>query len=65
MASHREDDAEVVLTSQGETANFSGIEIWTRQLRRSGDPISDEELAFFEKRIRPLLVEQMLRMSQR
>jgi hypothetical protein len=52
------DDRRMVLTSQGETANFSGIEIWKGHHDDRSTPISDEDLAFFEKRIRPVLVEK-------
>ncbi len=45
----------IVLTSQGGTANFSGIELWQGIYDGFG-PIKAEDLAFFEKRIRPLLV---------
>ncbi len=47
----------IVLTSQGGAANFSGIEIWRG--RHDGSDlgsIKPDELAFFENRIRPLLV---------
>jgi hypothetical protein len=48
-------NGKIVLTSQGGAANFSGIEVWSG--RHDGlPPISDDDLAFFEKRIRPLLV---------
>jgi len=46
---------QIVVTSQGGTANFSGIEIW-RGEHDGHVAIPEEELAFFEKRIRPLLV---------
>ncbi|MBS0205783.1 MAG: PSD1 domain-containing protein [Planctomycetes bacterium] len=49
-------DGKIVVTSQGGTANFSGIELWRGQYDGISAPISDEDLAFFEKRIRPLLV---------
>lgn len=48
-------DGKIVITSQGGAANFSGIELWRGQYDGIHSPISDEELAFFEKRIRPLL----------
>jgi Protein of unknown function (DUF1553)/Protein of unknown function (DUF1549)/Planctomycete cytochrome C len=47
----------IVVTSQGGAANFSGIEVW--QGKHDGNvekEIDDDQLAFFEKRIRPLLV---------
>ncbi len=45
----------IVVTSQGGAANFSGIELWSE--RYDGLPtLSDDDLAFFEKRIRPLFV---------
>ena len=43
------------LISQGGAANFSGIELWKGHYDGLGAPIRDEDLAFFEKRIRPLL----------
>lgn len=50
-------DGKIVLTSQGGAANFSGIEIWRGRHDGENDaPINEEELAFFEKRIRPVLV---------
>ena len=48
-------DRNIVLTSQGGAANFSGIELWKGLYDGLGGPIRDEDLAFFEKRIRPLL----------
>ncbi|TWT35092.1 Planctomycete cytochrome C [Thalassoglobus neptunius] len=48
-------DEKLVLTSQGGAANFSGIEVW--QGEHDGHAqIPEDQLAFFEKRIRPLLV---------
>jgi hypothetical protein len=49
-------DGKIVLTSQGGAANFSGIEVWQGQYDGQSAPIGEEDLAFFEKRIRPLLV---------
>lgn len=51
-------DGAIVLTSKGGTANFSGIELWRGKYDGISSSISDEELAFFEKRIRPLLIEK-------
>ena len=48
-------DQNLVLTSKGGTANFSGIELWKGNYDGLGGPIRDEDLAFFEQRIRPLL----------
>jgi hypothetical protein len=48
----------VVLTSRGGAANFSGIEIWKGRHDGGESTIPEEHLAFFEKRIRPLLVEK-------
>ncbi len=48
-------DQKIVVTSQGGTANFSGVEVWKGKYDGFNTSISDEELAFFEKRIRPLL----------
>ncbi len=50
-------DGRIVLTSAGGAANFSGMEIWRG--RHAGDAAAEpkpEELAFFESRIRPLLI---------
>lgn len=51
-------EGKIVLTSQGGAANFSGIEIWQGKYDGIVAPINDEELAFFEKRIRPLLAQK-------
>ncbi|NQV26540.1 MAG: DUF1553 domain-containing protein [Rhodopirellula sp.] len=48
-------DGRIVLTSHGGAANFSGIEIWNGSYD-GNVTIPDDQLAFFEKRIRPLLV---------
>ncbi|XZE46463.1 DUF1553 domain-containing protein [Pirellulaceae bacterium SH467] len=48
----------VTVSSKGGAANFSGIEIWKGEVDGLEASISDEDLAFFEKRIRPLLVEK-------
>ena len=48
-------DGKIALTSQGGAANFSGIEIW-RGEHDGNVTIPEDQLAFFEKRIRPLLV---------
>jgi hypothetical protein len=48
-------EGKIVITSQGGAANFSGIELWKGH-HDGQPPISDDDLAFFEKRIRPLLV---------
>jgi hypothetical protein len=50
-------DAGVIkLTSKGGAANFSGIEIWRGENDGTTTELTPENLAFFEKRIRPLLV---------
>ena len=49
-------NGKIVLTSKGGAANFSGIELWRGKYDGIGSTISEEDLAFFEKRIRPLLV---------
>jgi hypothetical protein len=49
-------NGKIVLTSRGGAANFSGIELWKGRYDGIAAPISDDDLAFFEKRIRPLLV---------
>lgn len=46
----------IIITSQGGAANFSGVELWRGDYDGLGKPISEDELAFFEKRIRPLLI---------
>ncbi|MEQ9410146.1 MAG: PSD1 and planctomycete cytochrome C domain-containing protein [Fuerstiella sp.] len=49
--------SQIVIASSGGTANFSGVEIWRG--RHDGvyaEPLKPEDLAFFESRIRPLLV---------
>jgi hypothetical protein len=49
-------DRTIAVTSSGGAANFSGLELWRGRYDGLGTPISEEDLAFFEKRIRPLLV---------
>ncbi|MCA9127404.1 MAG: DUF1553 domain-containing protein [Planctomycetales bacterium] len=51
-------EATIVVTSKGGTANFSGIEVWRGNYDGQSRPITEEELAFFEKRIRPLLADK-------
>jgi hypothetical protein len=51
-------DGKIVITSRGGAANFSGIELWRGRYDGLAEPIDDEQLAFFEKRIRPLLVDK-------
>ncbi len=51
-------EGRLVLTSQGGAANFSGIEVWTGNYDGLGETVDEEQLAFFESRIRPLLVER-------
>lgn len=48
----------IILTSRGGAANFSGIEIWRGEHDGMERPISEDNLAFFEKRIRPLLIQR-------
>jgi len=48
-------DGTIALTSQGGAANFSGIEIWHGEYD-GRVAIPEEQLAFFESRIRPLLI---------
>ncbi|MDA0284542.1 MAG: PSD1 and planctomycete cytochrome C domain-containing protein [Planctomycetota bacterium] len=48
-------DGKLVLTSSGGAANFSGIEVWRGEYD-GHVVIPEDQLAFFEKRIRPLLV---------
>ena len=48
-------DGKLVLTSSGGAANFSGIEVWRGEYDGNVS-IPEDQLAFFEKRIRPLLV---------
>ena len=49
-------DGKIRITSQGGAANFSGIEIWRGEYDVSAAELTAENVAFFEKRIRPLLV---------
>ncbi len=49
-------DRKILLTSQGGAANWSGVELWSGHYDGITESISEEQLAFFEKRIRPLLV---------
>ncbi|HET6422791.1 MAG TPA: PSD1 and planctomycete cytochrome C domain-containing protein, partial [Planctomycetaceae bacterium] len=51
-------DGKIVLTSQGGAANFSGIELWQGQYDGLPTTLSEDDLAFFEKRIRPLLAQR-------
>ncbi|WP_373651805.1 DUF1553 domain-containing protein [Schlesneria sp. DSM 10557] len=46
---------QIKITSKGGAANFSGIEVWQGERDSSTEP-STAEAEFFEKRIRPLLV---------
>ncbi len=48
----------IIIESRGGAANFSGVELWRGQYDGMTHAISDEQLAFFEKRIRPLLAER-------
>ncbi|WP_146517555.1 PSD1 and planctomycete cytochrome C domain-containing protein [Rubripirellula amarantea] len=48
----------IIITSQGGAANFSGVELWKGRHDGIESAISEQELAFFEKRIRPVLVEK-------
>ncbi|MGH7135966.1 MAG: DUF1553 domain-containing protein [Pirellulales bacterium] len=51
-------DGSVTLTSKGGAANFSGVEIWRGEYDGPGAAEADpDEIAFFEKRVRPVLVE--------
>jgi regulator of replication initiation timing len=52
------DDSKIVLSSAGGAANFSGIEIWRGNYDGHDRAISEEDLAYFEKRIRPLLADK-------
>ncbi len=49
-------DGRIAITSTGGAANFSGIELWSGEYDGGAPAIGEEEIAFFEKRIRPLLV---------
>jgi len=49
-------DGAIEISSRGGAANFSGVELWRGRHEGSETLLSEEELAFFEKRIRPLLV---------
>ncbi len=48
----------IVITSRGGAANFSGVEVWRSAIESASERASEEQLAFFEKRIRPVLVEK-------
>ena len=51
------EQGQLLIESRGGTANFSGIEVW--QGKHPGNlpkEISPEDLAFFEQRIRPVLI---------
>lgn len=51
------DQDRIVITSKGGAANFSGIEIWRGEHDgSSAATMTEEQLAFFEKQIRPLLI---------
>jgi hypothetical protein len=55
-------DGTLTLTSQGGAANFSGIEIWRGEYDGpDGGKENPDAVAFFEKRIRPLLAEHCYR----
>lgn len=50
-------EGRIRLTSRGGAANFSGIEVWRGVLAPDATPAANpEDLAFFEHRIRPVLV---------
>jgi hypothetical protein len=51
-------EGSLVITSRGGAANFSGIELWRGEYDGLNEPIGEDELAFFEKRIRPVLAEK-------
>ena len=51
-----QDGGGIRLTSKGGAANFSGLEIWRGEHDGAAAELTPENLAFFEKRIRPLLV---------
>ncbi|WP_425614381.1 PSD1 and planctomycete cytochrome C domain-containing protein [Anatilimnocola sp. NA78] len=52
----KENDGSVQITSRGGAANFSGVEIWRGEHDGSPADLTPENVAFFESRIRPLLV---------
>ncbi|WP_145091233.1 PSD1 and planctomycete cytochrome C domain-containing protein [Anatilimnocola aggregata] len=49
-------EGSIQITSRGGAANFSGIEIWRGEHDGSPADLTPENIAFFESRIRPLLV---------
>lgn len=53
-------NGEIILTTRGGAANVSGIEIWRGDSaqRPTLPPPTAEQVAFFESRIRPLLIER-------
>jgi len=51
-------DGTIRLTSQGGAANFSGIEVWRgRYDGKNAVLLAPDDVAFFESRIRPLLIQ--------
>ncbi|MEZ6102742.1 MAG: PSD1 and planctomycete cytochrome C domain-containing protein [Pirellulaceae bacterium] len=46
---------ELVVTSKGGAANFSGMEIWRGRYDGITESIREDDLTFFENRVRPLL----------
>jgi hypothetical protein len=50
-------DGTLTITSQGGAANFSGVEIWSGEYD-APDAADPDAIAFFEKRVRPVLVER-------
>jgi hypothetical protein len=51
-------NGQIIIASRGGAANFSGVEIWRGEHDGMDRPVSAEELAFFENRIRPLLIDR-------
>jgi hypothetical protein len=51
-------DGRIEITSKGGAANFSGIEVWRGRHDGLEPVLSDADVAFFEKRVRPVLVDK-------
>lgn len=51
----------ITIKSLGGAANFSGVELWAGRHDGHNEKISEDDLAFFEKRIRPVLAKNCYR----
>ncbi|MBI1349268.1 DUF1553 domain-containing protein [bacterium] len=50
-------DGQIQITSRGGAANVSGIEVWSGDYDGYETELLDDDVAFFESRVRPLLVQ--------